>query len=263
MLLTASKRPTVYNSRLKRKRSRSARNVRLCRWPDSRPPSLPLPVPHTPPNNNDRCGTLAEALCNNLDGCYDPGTGDYDVTVPVDQVSGTYKLQVKNRDDQTAHCSDSFFVTGETGAVPTLAPAETPVQTRSPTPAPFFPATPSPVVPTEAPVVPLTRAPSPEPTPQPVAPPAAQPVVPPTPRTAPPTQDTTPIVLPNPVPAKVECDDSAELSFKYTKESSTKLPLITVTHASGDRTENGCLTLTMLYEWLQTAPSDVLPVSCF
>lgn len=58
------------------------------------------------------------------------------------------------------------------------------------------------------------------------------------------------------VPAKVVCDSSAELSFVYTLED-TKRPLITVAHASGDRSEAGCLTLTMLYDWLATEPLDV------
>lgn len=58
------------------------------------------------------------------------------------------------------------------------------------------------------------------------------------------------------VPAKVECDSSAELTFTYTEET-TKRPLITVAHASEDREEAGCLTLTMLYDWLATEPTDV------
>lgn len=58
------------------------------------------------------------------------------------------------------------------------------------------------------------------------------------------------------MPAKVECDPSVELEFTYTLET-TKRPLVTVAHASGDRSESGCLTLTKLYDWLATAPTDV------
>lgn len=62
------------------------------------------------------------------------------------------------------------------------------------------------------------------------------------------------------MPAKVECDAGAELEFVYTQES-TKLPLITVAHASGDRSEAGCLTLTKLYDWLAAMPDGVPEVS--
>lgn len=62
------------------------------------------------------------------------------------------------------------------------------------------------------------------------------------------------------VPVKAVCDDTAELSFTYTLET-TKRPLVTVAHASGDRSEAGCLTLTKLYDWLATEPADV-PAVC-
>lgn len=62
------------------------------------------------------------------------------------------------------------------------------------------------------------------------------------------------------VPAKVVCDPSVELEFVYTLET-TKRPLITVSHASGDSSEEGCLTLTKLYDWLATEPVDVPTVS--
>ena len=65
---------------------------------------------------------------------------------------------------------------------------------------------------------------------------------------------------PNQVPDKVECDPSAELEFTYSLET-TKRPLVTVAHASGDRSEAGCLTLTKLYDWLATGPEDV-PAVC-
>lgn len=58
----------------------------------------------------------------------------------------------------------------------------------------------------------------------------------------------------------MDCDPSVELEFTYTLET-TKRPLVTVAHASGDRSEAGCLTLTKLYDWLATAPEDV-PAVC-
>lgn len=58
------------------------------------------------------------------------------------------------------------------------------------------------------------------------------------------------------VPAMGTCDPTAALTFNYTLED-TKRPLVTVAHASGDRSEGGCLTLTMLYDWLATEPTDV------
>ena len=64
------------------------------------------------------------------------------------------------------------------------------------------------------------------------------------------------------MPARVACDPSAELTFTYTLED-TKRPLVTVAHASGDRSEAGCLTLTMLYDWLATEPTDVPVVRIF
>lgn len=49
-----------------------------------------------------------EALCEDP-GCYDPGTGDYDVVIPVGHDEGWYKLEVVNVDDQTSSCSESSF----------------------------------------------------------------------------------------------------------------------------------------------------------
>lgn len=164
-------------------------------------------------------------------GCYDPGTGDYDVVVPADQPLGEYKLRVKCSDDETTHCSYlTFYVIEAGGDMPTLSPSLTPLET----PSPVEPRTASPNTPTDAPVAPTASPNAPSPLGEP-----GSPGTPPT-----------------PVPAKVECDATAKLKFVYTKED-TKLPLITVAHASGDREEVGCLTLTKLYDWLATAPDGV------
>lgn len=227
-------------------------------------------------------------------GCYDPGTGDYDVVVPADQPLGEYKLQVNCTDDETSHCSYlTFYVIEEGGDKPTLSPSLTPLET----PSPVVPRTASPNTPTDAPVAPTaspnapTTAPN-APTGSPNAPttspnaPTGSPNVPtggPTAPTAggpsaPTGTPTSPAVAPTPpddpslgepgspgtpptpVPAKVECDATAELEFVYMQEN-TKLPLITVSHASGDREEVGCLTLTKLYDWLATAPEGVPEVN--
>lgn len=240
-----------------------------------------------------RCGEYSVTLCGDP-GCYDPGTGDYDVVVPADQPLGEYKLQVKCNDDETSHCSYlTFYVIEAGGDIPTLSPSLTPLET----PSPVEPRTASPNVPTDAPVAPTaspnapTTAPN-APTTSPNAPttspnaPTGSPNVPtggPTAPTAggpsPPTETpTSPAVAPTPpddsslgepgspgtpptpVPAKVECDATAELEFVYMQEN-TKLPLITVSHASGDREEAGCLTLTKLYNWLATAPEGVPEVN--
>ncbi|CAM9806651.1 unnamed protein product, partial [Laminaria digitata] len=236
----------------------------------------------------DRCGEVSALLCEDP-GCYDPGTGDYDVVVPADQPLGEYKLQVQCSDDDTSHCSYlSFWVIESDGEIPTLSPSLTPLET----PSPVEPRTASPNIPTDAPVAPTdspsapTAAPN-VPTSSPNAPtaapnastgapnvPAGGPTAPTGVPSAPTETPTSPSVAPippvdssvgepgspgtppTPVPAKVECDATAELEFVYIQEN-TKLPLITVAHASGDRSEAGCLTLTKLYDWLATAPEGV------
>lgn len=40
------------------------------------------------------CGTYVASLCGD-DGCYDPGTGDYDVVVPADVTPGSFSLYVQ------------------------------------------------------------------------------------------------------------------------------------------------------------------------
>lgn len=78
------------------------------------------------------------------------------------------------------------------------------------------------------------------------------------PITATPVDDTpgSPGYPPSPVPAKSACDMDAELSFEYSVED-TKLPLITVSHASGARADAGCLTMTKLWDYITSAPADV------
>ncbi|CAN0194155.1 unnamed protein product, partial [Ectocarpus sp. 12 AP-2014] len=139
----------------------------------------------------------------------------------------------------------------------------------APTGAPLTPvATGAPLLPTPTPVVTpaaavTTDAPIADPAPAtaaPVAAPAAAPVA--SSSSSEPVASSSssepgsPGFPPTPVPDKVVCDDTAELSFVYTLED-TKRPLVTVAHASGDRSEAGCLTLSKLYDWLATEPADV------
>lgn len=65
-----------------------------------------------------------------------------------------------------------------------------------------------------------------------------------------------------PVPAKTVCDPTAPLAFSYAArdadgEVDIEGSLVTIAHASGDRAELGCATLTDLWEWLQTGPAGV------
>lgn len=206
-----------------------------------------------------RCGTLSNALCGDA-GCFDPGTGDYDVVVPATVTPGKYKLQIKNMADQTASCSDSsFYVVEEGGETPTLPPSEAPIET----PSPVAPPTAAPVrAPSTSPVVPPSGAPAAAPSGAPAAAATDQPVavVSPTPASVTSSSTSsspgTPGTPPSPVPSKAACDPTVELEFTYTVET-TKLPLVTVSHVSGDRDEGGCLTLTKLYDWLAAGPTDV------
>ncbi|CBJ33360.1 Mannuronan C-5-epimerase [Ectocarpus siliculosus] len=201
---------------------------------------------------NGGCGTFSTALCGDA-GCYDPGTGDYDVTVPADQAVGEYKLEVVSADDtDVSSCTASSFLVVEAGGAPAVSPTETPVdETPAPSPPPlptFAPVAPTPAPVTAAPVAaPVASSSSSEPVAAPVAAPVAS---------SSSSEPGSPGFPPTPVPDKVVCDDSAELSFVYTLED-TKRPLVTVAHASGDRSEAGCLTLTKLYDWLATEPADV------
>lgn len=64
---------------------------------------------------------------------------------------------------------------------------------------------------------------------------------------------------PTPVPDKTVCDPDATLSFTYDARDATEIEgsLVTIAHASGDRTELGCATLTEMWQWLQTGEDDV------
>ncbi|CAM9760220.1 unnamed protein product, partial [Scytosiphon promiscuus] len=140
-----------------------------------------------------------------------------------------------------------------TGAATVVVAAPTPAPTVATTPAATVLATDQPVTSVAvATPSPIAAVPVVAPTASPVAAPVASPVASSTSEGEP----GSPGFPPSPVPAKVVCDDSAELEFVYTLET-TKRPLITVAHASGDRTEAGCLTLTKLYDWLATEPADV------
>lgn len=67
-----------------------------------------------------------------------------------------------------------------------------------------------------------------------------------------------PGVPPVPVPAKTVCDPAAPLSFSYdARDAEIEGSLVTIAHASGDRAELGCATLTEMWQWLQTGPEGV------
>eukprot|EP00903_Cladosiphon_okamuranus_P009971 g9457.t1 len=185
------------------------------------------------------CGTFSTALCGDA-GCSDPGTGDFDVLIPADLPLGDYKLEVVSTSDTNVkRCSDAPFSVMEEADLPDESADDGPA---TPAPSP-------PPLPTFAPFAP-TAPPSTPPVAAPVAAPVASPV------DSSPGEPGSPGTPPSPVPAMVECDPTAELEFTYTLET-TKRPLVTVSHASGDRSESGCLTLTKLYDWLATGPPDV------
>ncbi|CAM9568664.1 unnamed protein product, partial [Hapterophycus canaliculatus] len=107
------------------------------------------------------CGTFSVALCgDDGGGCYDPGTGDYDVLIPADQPLGEYKLEViSTADSGVSGCSESSFFLVAEGTDPADTPTAAPVAT---TPAPSPPPLPTfaPVTPTPAPMVAPTGGPS-------------------------------------------------------------------------------------------------------
>ncbi|CAM9902640.1 unnamed protein product [Ectocarpus sp. 4 AP-2014] len=113
---------------------------------------------------NEGCGTFSTALCGDA-GCYDPGTGDYDVTVPADQAVGEYKLEVVSANDtDVSSCTTSSFFVVEVGGAPSVSPTETPVdETPAPSPPPlptFAPVAPTPAPVTGAPTSSPSAAPS-------------------------------------------------------------------------------------------------------
>ena len=191
------------------------------------------------------CGTLVGALCGEA-GCYDPGPGDFDVRVPAATTPGTYNLEVKKMmdgDDADAEeapesCTASTFTVANT-------------DTAAPSPSP-------PTAPTSQPA----SAPTTEPTGQPVSPSIA-PTVPSSPSSSS-SSPGSPGVPPTPVPAKVTCKPAAVVQYSYKEETSTGIPLVTISHASGDRSEGGCTTMTGLWEWLASGPEGVPAVrTCF
>lgn len=95
---------------------------------------------------------------------------------------------------------------------------------------------------------------------------AAAPTTAPAAVVAPSGEPGSPGVPPVPVPAKTVCDPAALLSFSYDArdgdgEVEIEGSLVTIAHASGDRAELGCATLTELWQWLQTGPEGVPTVS--
>ncbi|CAM9939118.1 unnamed protein product [Scytosiphon promiscuus] len=196
------------------------------------------------------CGVFVASLCGE-GGCYDPGTGDYDVVVPADVDPGAFTLYVEELSEGGPWDCAPFTVSVNSSA-PT--PAPTPVfrgevttiapTTPSPAPPPQTTAPTAGAVATAAPVaaqVPATPAPS-------AATPAGEPG--------------SPGVPPTPVPDKTVCDPAAALAFTYDArdedgEINIEGSLLSVAHASGDRTELGCATLTDVWQWLQTGPEGV------
>lgn len=124
------------------------------------------------------------------------------------------------------------------------------------------------VVPTPAPQVVVTEAPPTmppvEPTPAPIttAPRTPAPTVAPSlsPTVAPTVLPTatvygepgSPGVPPTPVPDKQVCDTTAVVSFELEEDEEDGYE-VTLAHASGNRSEGGCVTMTKLWDWLQTA----------
>ncbi|CAN0334916.1 unnamed protein product, partial [Ectocarpus sp. 12 AP-2014] len=188
------------------------------------------------------CGTYVASLCGD-DGCYDPGTGDYDVVVPADVTPGSFSLYVQELSENGPWDCAPFIVAADPSA---STPAPTPGSREVPstTTAPAAPAiTPSPV-----------GTPAPVGIPAPVA--VVTATAAPTPATGEPGS---PGVPPTPVPAKTVCDPAAELSFTYDAREDEEIEgsLVTIEHASGDRTELGCVTLTEMWQWLQSGPEGV------
>lgn len=112
------------------------------------------------------------------------------------------------------------------------------------TEAPAAAATPVPT--TESSIVAMTPAPTLVPT---VAAPEAR-------------EPGSPGMPPDPVPPREDCDPTADLMFTMDYiESDSKAPYLVVRHVSADPKDHGCVTLTKIWEWLQTEPTDVPMVS--
>lgn len=214
---------------------------------------------------------MVAELCGEA-GCYDPGPGDYDVRIPADTTPGTFKLQVKRVSTGEEACSAEAFAveaaasdsSSGTRAISTPAPVPAPSAATT-TPAPVVSSTGAPVnaatgapVPaaTGAPVPAATGAPVPAATPAPVAA-AAESVPVPSATSSATESGEIPGTPPTPVPPRVTCDPAAVVAFSYKLETSTLLPLITISHESEDRDEGGCTNFSGLWEWVKTQDADV------
>lgn len=186
------------------------------------------------------CGTFTHSLCGK-DGCYDPGTGDYDVRIPDSVTPGSFKLQVTTNDMKS--CTDSAFdvVRDPSKATPSpiVAAPETPTPTALLTGSPVAPEMGAPSL------APVTVAPTAAPTAKSLFGAPGTPGYPPTDK---------------PVPERITCNSAAVLKYSY-KVESNGLGVITISHESGDAMENGCANFTSLWEWLLTLPTGVPTVS--
>lgn len=211
------------------------------------------------------CGTLVEELCGEA-GCYDPGPGDFDVRVPAATKPGTFNLEVKKMGDGDDGDNADAGADAAEGAVEsctastfTIVNTDTTSPSPSPTAQPVSAPTAQPAAaPTNGPTSPTNR-PTAGPTAPPVAPPSTAPTVPSSSSSSSSSSGSpgSPGVPPTPVPAKVTCKPAAVVQYSYKLETTTGMPLVTISHASGDRTEGGCASMTGLWEWLASGPEGV------
>ncbi|CAN0037835.1 unnamed protein product, partial [Hapterophycus canaliculatus] len=136
------------------------------------------------------------------------------------------------------------------------------------TPSPVDPATDTGVG-TPAPLTPAAATATPGPVPAPTAPPVAAPTsAPVAAATQAPSADAptssdlaadgeTPGTPPTPVPARVTCDPAAAVTYSYSTELTTGMPLITIAHANDDRDAGGCTNFSGLRAWAETQSAAV------
>lgn len=215
-----------------------------------------------------------DSLCT-PEGCYDPGMGDYDVRLPAAISPGKFKLQVKTVDDEEGSvaisaCTNTTFdvVSSPYGATappsggtvpPSGAPSPgTPEPSLAETAAPSMAETAAPSVATAPPLATVLPTETKVPTPSPVATTSMPTAASLTSSSM--TDSSIPGVSPTPVPGRANCSSSATLTYSYEIETSG-MPLVLIAHESGDRDEGGCATLTGLWEWLLSGPSEVPSVS--
>ena len=125
-------------------------------------------------------------------------------------------------------------VTEAPPTIPPVEPTHAPTTTTPKTPAPTVAPTLSPTV------VPTTVAPTVAPTVSPTGEPGSH------------GEPGSPGVPPTPVPDKQVCDTTAVVSFELEEDEDDGYE-VTVAHASGNRSEGGCVTMTKVWDWLQTA----------